>query len=479
MSFKAKRGCKILITFGPAIADPEKLRQLIRRGVNGFRFNFSHGNIENHRPWLDKIRKISEEEGKVVACMADLQGPKIRLGELDEEPVLLQDNQEVLLYPANSEAPKSSQPVLPVSYDSLLQEIEVGEEVYINDGLVQLEISAKEDNFLRAQVITGGELSSRKGVNLPGSDLKIPAMTDQDREDLEEIIRSDFDMVALSFVRRPRDLCPVRKLLHKSDRPVDLIAKIECRQALENLDAIIKEVEGVIVARGDLGVEITQQRVPYYQKQIIQRANRRGRIAITATQMLESMIHNQRPTRAETSDVANAVIDGSDVVMLSGETAIGNYPLRAAEAMIEIIRATEQDFSPARDELDIDAAGEEKKSAVSICNAAADCVNDLGVRALVVPTFSGFTARLASNLNVDSLIIAFCPSITTLQKTALYRNVQPCVLEMMENTDELIEAVSEMVISRGIATSGDRLLLLAGLPLSKPGVTNFLHLIEI
>jgi len=385
----------------------------------------------------------------------------------------------VLLYPTGREKPVVDQPALPVSYEKLLEEVGSGEEVYINDGLVQLEVTENTEIFLRTEVITGGELFSRKGVNLPGSDLKVPALTDRDQKDLEEIIKADFDMVALSFVRRPEDLRPVRKLLHKSDRPVDLIAKIECRHALDNLDEIIKEVEGVIVARGDLGVEISPQRVPYYQKQIIKRANRRGRIVITATQMLESMTHSPRPTRAETSDVANAVIDGSDVVMLSGETAIGDYPARAVETMVEIIRATEQDFSPTRGNLDIDAAGESKKSAVSICNAAAGCVNELGVRAMVVPTFSGFTARLASNLDVDSPIIAFCPSLTTLQKTALYRNVQPCVLEMMEDTDELIDAVSEMVCSRGLARQGDRLLLLAGLPLSKPGVTNFMYIIEI
>ncbi len=475
------RKCKILATVGPSLSDEKKLRRAIEAGVDGFRFNFSHGDIQQHRDILEIIRQISTEINRPVAALADLQGPKIRVGELEVDELELCEGQQVWIY-EDTVPPTAETPAIPIAYQNLVQEVEPGEDIFINDGIVQIKVLDRCEDCLEGRVITGGILWSRKGVNLPDSELKVPSLTDKDRRDLEGIVEEDFDMVALSFVRQPEDLRQIRKLLQDCGRPVDLIAKIEHRRALDNLESIINEVEGVMVARGDLGVEISPQRVPFYQKKIINEANRRGKIVFTATQMLESMIHNPRPTRAETSDVANAVIDGSDVVMLSGETAVGDYPLRVIETMDEIITATEKDFprrppglSGVKDKTNDYA----RQIAISTSLSAAQSANQLEAAALVIPTFSGFTARLASNTNVRAPIIALCPSRTARQKLSLYRNVHTYPLGMVDDTDRLIEKTVEITRENNLATTGDRLVLLAGLPLSRPGVTNFMHIIEV
>lgn len=473
-----RRSCKILATLGPSLWSEKKLRRAMEKGVDGFRFNFSHGDIEDYREVLKTIRRLSDELEKPVATLADLQGPKIRVGELEVDELNLEEEDEVWFY-ESSDSPPAHSPSVPISYSGLAEEVEPGEDVYINDGIIQIRVTARRENYLVGEVITGGVLWSRKGVNLPESELKVSALTGKDRRDLEEIMREDFDMVALSFVRRREDLQPVRELMEQSDRPVDLIAKIEHRQALENLESIIEAVEGVMVARGDLGVEISPQRVPFYQKKIIEEANKRGRNVITATQMLETMIHNPRPTRAETSDVSNAVIDGSDVVMLSGETAVGDYPLQVIETMDEIITATEKDFDRRAPVLTGENEDFSNRVAVSTCLSAARSSNQLDAAALIIPTFSGSTARLAANTDVKAPIIAMCPSKTALQKVSLYRNVRACSLEMIEDTDRLIKKAVEITRERGLASPGDLLVLLAGLPLPKAGVTNFMHIIEV
>ena len=475
------RKCKILATVGPALMDEEMLQRAMEAGVDGFRFNFSHGDIEQYREVLGRIRRLSEEINKPVAALADLQGPKIRVGELEAEELKLQEGERVWIY-ESSASPPEERPAVPITYDNLVAEVEPGEEIFINDGIIQIEVLKRHSGCLEGKVITGGLLWSRKGVNLPDSELKVSALTEKDRRDLRGIVEADFDMVALSFVRRPEDLGEVRQILRDTGRPVDLIAKIEHRRALDNLDAIINEVEGVMVARGDLGVEISPQRVPYYQKQIISKANRRGRIVITATQMLETMIHNPRPTRAETSDVANAVIDGSDVVMLSGETAVGDHPLRAIKTMDDIVTATEKDFSrrpPGLRGSEKNMEDYSRQIAISTSLSAARSANEIDASALIIPTFSGFTARLASNTDVQAPIIALCPSQTARQKLALYRNVHTYSLGMIEDTDRLIDKAVEISREHGFTSPGDRLVLLAGLPLSRPGVTNFMHIIEV
>ncbi len=474
-----QRRCKILATVGPATAEPDKIEQLIEAGVNGFRFNFSHGGIEDFRPLITKIREISRERGEAVACLADLQGPKLRIGVNLSSELSVEPGQEVAVYPAGEAEEPDFNPAIPISCSSLLTDLKPGENIYINDGQIQLQIKGETPVALLTVVKRGGIVAPKKGVNLPDSELSFPALTEKDKADLEGIIKADFDFIALSFVRRPEDLKPVREAIEAIEKPIDLIAKIETRLALENLPEIIGEVEGVMVARGDLGVEIGHRRVPYYQKEIIRQANSRGKIVITATQMLESMIKNSSPTRAETSDVANAVLDGSDVVMLSGETAVGDYPVETVETMNEIINSTESDFKQQLRELSADLEQPGREVAVSMVNAAARSAWEIAARAVVIPTFSGSTARLLSNTYTPCPLIALCASPTARQKSALYRNVYPWPLEVIDSTDRLVEEVKRVVKKLKIAREGEKIVLLAGLPLAKPGITNMIYVIEI
>lgn len=474
------RKTKILITVGPACSDEETLRSLMEAGVNGFRFNFSHGSMEAHRSSLNRVRQISSELDQPVACLADLQGPKIRVGELEDEPMTVEQGTTYCLYPAGEEHTHgNSTKQIPINYEFLLDDVEKGDEIYMNDGQIELVVEHVDEGCVQARSLVEGLLWSRKGVNIPGADLSVNAMTEKDFDDLEQIIKHDFDYVALSFVCRASDLDPARELLEQADRNMDLIAKIESRRALDHLDEIIDGSEGVIVARGDLGVEIGVERVPFHQKNMIRKANSRGKIVITATQMLESMIEKPVPTRAEVSDVSNAILDGSDVVMLSGETAVGDYPVRSVEAMAEIIEATESDFEEHLMELVSTVQEGAEKQAISMSNSAARVANEIDARAIVAPTASGFTARMVSNTYSFCPIIALSFDRTTRQKTALYRNVIPYSLRKMNDTDELIEASASVARELGYAAEGDPVVLLTGLPIREPGVTNFLHVLNV
>ena len=470
-----RRRCKVLATVGPASWESEKLEEMIEAGVDGFRFNFSHGSVSDFLPLVKKIRQKSEEASKPVACLADLQGPKIRLGELKDER-RLESGEEVEFHSGEDE---SDGPGLPINLDSLLTDLEEGHDIFIADGQIQLKVKEVGKTGLRAEVVYGGDIGSNKGVNLPDSDVSLPALTAEDREELERAVNNDFDMVALSFVRSAADLQPVQKIIKRANSQIDLVAKIETERALVNLDEILSQVEGVMVARGDLGVEIGHKRVPYQQKEIIRRANSRGKFVITATQMLESMVKKSTPTRAETSDVANAVLDGSDTVMLSGETAVGAYPLKSVETMIEIIETTESDFKQRLKQLSMEVERPGEEISVSMVNAAARCAREINARAVVIPTFSGSTARMISNTYTPCPLIALCASQTTLQKTALYRNVYSCPLEVIEDTDELVGRAKQTCGELELVSSGDKIVLLAGLPLAEPGITNLIHVIEI
>jgi len=473
------RKTKILVTVGPSVSDEDKIRALINEGVDGFRFNFSHGGIEAHLPILNKVRKVAEEKGKYVACLADLQGPKIRVGEIEEEPLEIKEGQHVALYYCEREKPNYEGPTIPICYEHILEDIHKDEVIFLSDGQIELQIKRKTETYLEAQSLVDGALWSRKGVNIPSSELSVDALTEKDRTHLRAVVQEDFDYVALSFVRHPRDLKPARKIIKKSNEDIDLIAKLESRKALDHLDEIIESVEGIIVARGDLGVEIGVERVPYYQKRMIEKANRRGKVAITATQMLESMIHNPGPTRAEVSDVSNAILDGSDVVMLSGETAVGEHPIRSVKTMCDIIGATEEDFQQHLMELTPDIEHGEEKLAASMSNAAARVANEIGASAIIAPTASGYTARMVSNTYPVCPIIALSFNPTSRQKAALYRNVTPYSLKKIEDTDSLVRNSVQVAKELGYAEPGDRVVLLTGLPTSRTGVTNLLHVIDV
>lgn len=476
------RRTKILVTVGPSSQDEQTLRKLIGRGVDGFRFNFSHGTMDDFRPQLNTIRSLSDELGHHVTCLADLQGPKIRVGKLEDEPLTLEKEQTVLLFASDSPPDELSRDVdarLPIAHSSIVDDCQIDSTIYVNEGQVTLTVEEKTENSIVARVQEAGTVWSDKGINLPDSEFSVPPMTPKDERDLEAIVREDFDMVALSFVRQASDLDKAREILDRTDRAVDLLAKIESQKALRNLEGIISAVEGIIVARGDLGVEIGPERVPYQQKRMIREANRRGRIVITATQMLETMIDNSLPTRAEVSDVANAVLDGSDVVMLSGETAIGQNPVRAAETMSNIVRATETDFREELAELAEDLDELDVRIGATMSNAATRVANEIDAQAIVAPTSSGFTARMISKTSPLCPIVTLSFNESTLQKTALYRNVIPYPLEKINDTGVLIEKTKTVVKDLGFADPGDKIVLLAGLPIDQGGVTNLLHVIEL
>ncbi|MFB6346698.1 MAG: pyruvate kinase [bacterium] len=481
ISSEILRRTKILVTLGPASTGQSTIESLIKTGVDGFRFNFSHGTIEDFRPVLRTVRDVSSELDRHIACMADLQGPKIRVGKLEEEPLTLSENSRVILHSGEQDFfdPPEDLPELPITHRNLVDDFTVGTKVHVNEGRITLRITEKREQCLIATVLEAGRVWNDKGVNVPDAEFDVPAMTPKDKEDLNAIVTEDFDMVALSFVRQASDLQEARAKLEEADPPIDLLAKIESKKALSNLDEIIDSVEGIIVARGDLGVEIGPERVPYHQKRMIEKANRKGRIVITATQMLESMISNPVPTRAEVSDVANAVLDVSDGVMLSGETAVGDHPVKVTDYMNDIVRATEDDFreklaslSPDLDELDT-------KVGATMSNAAAQVANDVDASAIVAPTSTGFTVRMVSKTYPVCPIIALSFRATTRQKVSMYRNVKPYKLEKISSTEKLIEESIRIVDELELAQPGDNIVLLAGLPIDRGGITNLLHVIEI
>lgn len=475
------RRTKILVTVGPSSRDESTLRDLIRSGVDGFRFNFSHGSIDDFRPQLRKIRSISRDLDRYVTCLADLQGPKIRVGTLEDEPLTLGNDEIVLLHPDSLDPDRlPDDPIrLPIAHETLAEDFRTDSVVYVNEGQVTLRVTEQHDDYVAARVTEGGKVWSDKGINLPDTEFSAPPMTEKDRRDLDAIVDEDFDMVALSFVRRASDLDEVRETLDEADGDPDLLAKIESRKALDNLDEIISVVEGIIVARGDLGVEIGPERVPYQQKRMIRKANRMGRIVVTATQMLESMIGNPVPTRAEVSDVANAVLDVSDVVMLSGETAIGEYPVKTTRTMNDIIRTTEKDFRDELVKLSPDLDELEVLVGASMSNAAARVANEVEAKAIVAPSSSGFTVRMVSKTYPVCPIVALSFNETTLRKSSLYRNVKPYPLEKIETTDRLIAESQRIVRNLGLAEPGDNIVLLTGLPINQAGVTNLLHVVEL
>jgi pyruvate kinase len=475
------RRTKILVTIGPACEDETILRQLISTGVDGFRFNFSHGTIEDFRPQLRTIRKITEDLDTNVTCLADLQGPKIRIGKLKNEPITLEDGETVLLHADDRPTPETDfeAQIIPITHSNLAEDFTTGSKIYLNEGQITLEVTDQRSDYVLAVVKEGGRARSDKGVNLPETEFSVPAMTQKDKQDLNQIVQEDFDMVALSFVRRASDLSEARKTLNDTDRPIDLLAKIESQKALTNLDEIISAVEGIIVARGDLGVEIGPERVPFQQKRMIKKANEKGRIVITATQMLETMVDNPVPTRAEVSDVANAVLDVSDVVMLSGETAIGSFPVKTTQTMINIIRTTETDFRDELGKLSHNLAELEVQVGASMSNAAARVAKEVNAKAVVAPSSSGFTIRMVSKTHPECPIVGLSFKNTTRQKTALYRNVHPYSLDKVTRTDTLIEKSKDIVKELNLADSGDNIVLLAGLPINKPGLTNLLHVVKL
>lgn len=460
------RKAKIVATIGPACQNEEILEKLILAGVNVARMNFSHGTHEQHSERIALIRKLEEKLGVAVGILQDLQGPKIRVGALTRI-VQLAEGEIVVLYATGTTPPDEGGTKIPVDFRQLFDSVRTTDRLLLDDGRLTLEVVSvnKGRNALNAKVIVGGPLTSHKGINLPGVRLRIAGFTEKDEADLAFGISQNVDAVAISFVRTAEDVKKARyamERLSSGKRLPLLIAKLEKPEALDNLDAILDNVDGVMVARGDLGVELPPERVPVFQKYIIRTANARAKLVITATQMLESMIMNPLPTRAEASDVANAVFDGTDAVMLSAETAVGKYPVESVQMMDRIVREAEIHFLEWGAEQNV--SGFEQSDAASMARAAQALANDKNVTAVACFTTQGKTAWLMSKIRPRVPIMAFTPSQDTYRRLAFMWGVRPQKIEFANSLEEMLDHVDAALMRSDVVHLGDQVVLVCGFP---------------
>ena len=464
MAAEVPRRTKIVATIGPACASPDVLRSLIDAGMDAARLNLSHGSHEDHAARAQLVRELQEECGRPLAVIADLQGPKIRVGTL-VEPLPLATGSEVTVVYADS-AQNGELPLAPAVIGEVLRP---GHEVLIDDGLVRLRVDEVEHERARCGVVVGGTVRSQKGVNLPGVPIPIPSLTRKDLEDLEFALELGVDYVALSFVRAAADLRDLKALLEQEGSDARVIAKIEKSEAIDALDDILAETDAVMVARGDLGVEIGPAIVPLLQKRIISRALERGKPVITATQMLESMVHQPEPTRAEASDVANAILDGTSAVMLSAETATGEFPVHAVETMDKIVCAIEPSLGYRHQ---IPEATEDPTIGNAMSNAACDIAEALGAAAMLVPTFTGKTASAVARLRPHRPIVGLSHHQWAIQQMALEWGVTPRWIPETENVEDLWQRSVEAARDGGLVAEGDTVVITAGTAVNIPGSTN-------
>jgi pyruvate kinase len=465
------RRTKIVATLGPASEAEDRIAALIDAGVNVFRLNFSHGTHDDHRVRFERVRRLAEQRRLPIAVLQDLQGPKIRTGTLEDgQPVALRDGTRFVI---TTRPVTGSATAVSTTYPSLPGDVKPGDRILLDDGLMELRVIATDATDVTTEVVHGGLLKEHKGINLPGVKLSTAALTEKDREDLDFGLELGVDYVALSFVRRPEDVTELKEIITSRGLDTPIIAKLEKPEALEHLEAILEVTDGVMVARGDLGVELSPQQVPTAQKTIIRAANRRHKLVITATQMLESMIHNPRPTRAEASDVANAIFDGTDAVMLSGETAAGEYPIEVVQTMVAITLEAEAHLDrwghgPHGDYRTTDEAQ-------AVAHAATDLAHDLDARVIVAFTRSGRTALFLSKLRPRVPILALTPSEITYRALALMWGATPLMCPAVTGIEEMIAEVEARVKAEGYAASGDVLVITGGLPLGTYSPTNFLR----
>jgi pyruvate kinase len=461
---------KIVATIGPASSSPEILKRMIRAGMNVARLNFSHGSYEEHARRVSLLRSVSEELDTPITLLQDLQGPKIRVGELPNDSIILNEGEYLILVPIADYAEQPN--TIPIDYPYLAEEAEVGAQVLLDDGLLELKIEKIQGNAIACQVIEGGILKSRKGVNLPSVDLRLPSMTEKDKADLEFGLSQGVDWISLSFVRKAEDIRTLKEFLAtKGANDVPVIAKIEKPQAIANLEAILEECDGLMVARGDLGVEMSPEKVPILQKRIIGMCNRKNIPVITATQMLDSMIRNARPTRAEASDVANAIMDGTDAVMLSGESAVGEFPVKSVEMLVKIAQEVEKDIQF----VNHPPAETDETHALSEALNAIDKILDL--RYIVTFTTTGYTSRIAAGERPRAPVIAFTPHSKIYHRLNLIWGVIPILIDReVESFEDLVKQAETYLIQQNLASVGDLILIMAGIPTQQPKGTNFLKI---
>lgn len=459
------RKAKIVATIGPASQGEAILEKLIRAGMDVARMNFSHGTHEQHAECIALIRKVSERLGVAVGILQDLQGPKIRVGEL-AEPIQLYEGETVILYTTGTPTPGDGEKKIPVDFRQLFDSVRTSDRLLLDDGRLALEVvSVRDRNTLTAKVINGGPLSSHKGINLPGVRLRIAGFTEKDEADLAFGIAHGVDAVAVSFVRTAEDVRKARYAMERfsnGKRLPLLIAKLEKPEALDNLEAILENVDGVMVARGDLGVELPPERVPVEQKRIIRTANKAAKLVITATQMLESMITNPLPTRAEASDVANAVFDGTDALMLSAESAAGKYPVESVQMMDRIIREAETHFLEWGTEQIV--GGFEQSDAASMARAAQALANDKNVTGVACFTTQGQTAWLMSKIRPRVPIMGFTPNADTARRLTFLWGVQPQLVPFANSLEEMLDHVDAALMRSQVVQIGDQVVLICGFP---------------
>jgi pyruvate kinase len=465
MSF---RHSKIVCTIGPASRDPRILKRLLAAGMDVARLNFSHGSHAEHLNCMQTLRATANKMGKTIAILADLQGPKIRTGPLASGlRVLLRAGQKFTITTAKilGDSTRVNTTFLP-----LPREVHRGDRILLSDGLVELRVENVSGRNVNCHVVNGGALGEHKGINLPGVQLRVPALTPKDKADLRFALAHGADYIAVSFVRRPEDVLLAKSLIHRARKDTPVIAKLEKPEAIENLEGILRVSDGVMVARGDLGVEMSPERVPVVQKNIIARAREFRRPVITATQMLESMTENPRPTRAEASDVANAIFDGSDAVMLSAETATGKYPVEAVSMMARIIEEAETSIK----EFSRPATQEKLKVAETVAELVCHASRELHMKWIVVFTHSGFTARLISRYRPLVPIAAFSPEAETRRRLALVWGVAPLGIPNLRKVDQLAEISEKRLLQEKLVRKGDVIAIVAGTPMGVRGTTNFM-----
>jgi pyruvate kinase len=485
----AEKKAKIVCTLGPSSIDPSVLFSLIQNGMDVARLNFSHGDHEEHKKAIGLIRKASEKCNKPVAILQDLQGVKIRAGKVKGGSVLLEKGDSVLVMPGDGLCDRTK---IYISYSNIVQSARAGDRISLDDGLIQLEVESAERDSLRTIVRESGVLRDRKGVNLPFK-ITTDSFTLKDEADLGFGLSMGVDYVALSYVQSTSDVERIRSWFQERNVRIPIIAKIEKPEALEIIEDLLDMVDGIMIARGDLGVELPPEEIPVIQKRLIELSNRKGKIVITATQMLESMTEHVRPTRAEATDVANAVIDGTDALMLSAETASGKHPAEAVSMMSRIIQYTEKN-SPAQSSLfaftDAPSAGtaqmrkaasatENSLFSEAVAGAACKAAEDIQAKFIIACTDSGYTAKLVSKFRPKAPILAFTPEPDSLRRMALYWGVHPRLMKPPTGTDEMIREVERSLVEEGLVKKGDRIVITASAPLLGSGKTNLLKLHRI
>lgn len=463
-----RKKTKIVCTIGPATESVEKLTELVNAGMNVMRLNFSHGDFAEHQNRVNNIKKVMAATGKTIAVLQDLAGPKIRIGEFEGGMTVLKEGQTFTL---TTDKIMGDNKRVYVNYPLLPKEVKVGGEIMLHDGKKKLVITAIKGNDVITKVVVGGEIKSKRGVNLPGAYLSMSSITEKDRVDLEFGLKNKVDFVALSFVRRPADIIELRTLLDKAKSRAQIVAKIETPEALENIDEIIKLTDAIMVARGDLAIEIPAEEVPVAQKMLIKKCNAAGKPVITATQMLESMIKSPVPTRAEVSDVANAIIDGTDAIMLSEETTLGDFPVESVKMMTKIAKRVEQESSKA----DTVANYEPSRGiADTVARAVVRSSHLIEAKFIVAVTESGRTARLIARYRPAEKIIAMTSNVKDAPKLALSFGCYPVIVPKFSTVEEIMKLVREIASKHKLAVKGDKVVIMSGIPLGKNKESNMM-----